>query len=168
MSFRKFIARGILLQIGALVTLAQMASAQGDAGCGLGSVVFTSNKKLPQILAVTTNATFGSQTFGITSGTSNCKANGIAMVDREQIFYAENNFDALTIEMAQGRGEHLNGLATLMGCDGMNQSAFGAMTKSRYKVLLPTPNTTPVQMLESLRHELRNNSDLANVCLRVS
>src|SRR5262245_22752963 len=44
----------------------------GAAGCGLGSVFFGSKPGFIQVLAATTNGTSGNQTFGITSGTSNC------------------------------------------------------------------------------------------------
>lgn len=45
------------------------AHAVDSTGCGLGSVIFKGQKgPLMQILAVTTNSSFGTQTFGITSG----------------------------------------------------------------------------------------------------
>ncbi|MEN0057326.1 MAG: DUF3015 family protein, partial [Bdellovibrio sp.] len=43
----------------------------GTAGCGLGSLVFGNEKGPVQIVAATLNGT-GVQTFGITTGTSNC------------------------------------------------------------------------------------------------
>src|SRR5580658_9609667 len=44
----------------------------GTAGCGLGSIVFGNKAGIVQIFAATTNGTFATQTFGITTGTSNC------------------------------------------------------------------------------------------------
>src|SRR6266545_2071443 len=44
----------------------------GLAGCGLGSMLIGSKPGIVQIFAATTNGSFGTQTFGITSGTSNC------------------------------------------------------------------------------------------------
>ena len=46
------------------------AAGYGAAGCGLGSMVFGSKPGAEQVVAATTNGTFGSQTFGITFGTS--------------------------------------------------------------------------------------------------
>ncbi len=43
----------------------------GVAGCGLGSMVFGNQEGGIQVIAATLNGT-GIQTFGITSGTSNC------------------------------------------------------------------------------------------------
>src|SRR3954464_7446787 len=54
------------------VTVSGTKSTYGTAGCGLGSLVFGDQKGAIQILAATTNTTFGTQTFGITTGTSNC------------------------------------------------------------------------------------------------
>ena len=46
---------------------------QKNYGCGLGSMAFEGNDGLiSQVSAATTNGTSGNQTFGITSGTSNC------------------------------------------------------------------------------------------------
>lgn len=143
------------------IGIAQFAHAMGDAGCGLGSVVWEQNTKLKQLFASTTNGTFGSQTFGITSGTSNCKAKGLVMLDKEQIYFAEANFQALSIEMAKGTGENLNAFAQVMGCkDG---AEFGAFTKAKYETLFPSNSTTPVQMLDSLKTEMKSSS-LAKNC----
>ena len=48
------------------------AAKYGPAGCGLGSLIFDADSGWTQIFAATTNGTSGNQTFGITSGTSNC------------------------------------------------------------------------------------------------
>ena len=55
----------------------------GDAGCGLGGMLIKSNTKLMQLFAVTTNGTLGSQTFGITFGTSGCSASGLVQNDKQ-------------------------------------------------------------------------------------
>ncbi|QQR88624.1 MAG: DUF3015 family protein [Myxococcales bacterium] len=47
------------------------AYAYGAAGCGLGSMLIDSDGFV-QVFAATLNGTSGNQTFGITSGTSNC------------------------------------------------------------------------------------------------
>jgi len=53
------------------------AQPYGMAGCGLGSIAFGNDQTMfKQVLAATTNGTFGTQTFGITSGTSNCVSGG--------------------------------------------------------------------------------------------
>ena len=108
------------LALGAVMTLyTATASAQGYgmAGCGLGSLVFQNdNAMIKQILAATTNGTFGSQTFGITSGTSNCTSGGVLKSEKEQAAFVEVNFRDLKQNMAAGGGEFLNSFGTLLGC----------------------------------------------------
>ena len=49
---------------------------QSNTGCGLGSVILgeaAADSTALQVLVTTTNGTFANQTFGITSGTLDCK-----------------------------------------------------------------------------------------------
>ncbi|MGB0911911.1 MAG: DUF3015 family protein, partial [Nitrospirales bacterium] len=80
-------------------------------GCGLGHLAWEGNANTNsiavQVLMATTNGTFYSQTFGISSGTSGCSNDGtIAMEEKVNVFAAVN-FENLSQEMAQGQGEHL-------------------------------------------------------------
>ena len=87
----------------------------GAAGCGLGSMVFGSEAGPVQILAATTNGTFGSQTFGITTGTSNCaKQAKFAGTERLNEFVVAN-MDNLAKDIAMGHGESLDTFAELIG-----------------------------------------------------
>ena len=69
---KKIIAGVILASASSLA----LANASGPAGCGLGStVVFPdANQWYQHVMAATTNATSGNQTFGMTSGTLGCEA----------------------------------------------------------------------------------------------
>ena len=83
-----------LVLVGALVLSlvsfsgSAFAAGYGDAGCGLGSIVFGSEQGGVQVLAATTNGTFYSQTFGITTGTSNCNPAGLVKLDKEREEFA--------------------------------------------------------------------------------
>lgn len=115
------------------VLLVGQAYAVSDAGCGLGSIVWEGkNGKLSNILAVTTNGTFGSQTFGITTGTSNCKADGIVKNEVEKEYFANSNLNMLIEEMAQGQGEHLSAMAHIYGCQGQAVSQFSASAQQNF------------------------------------
>ena len=108
------------------------------AGCGLGALVFGPvNMPEPGILAATTNATFGSQTFGITSGTSNCVSGGVVAAGHEQAAFAEVTFDDLKRDMAAGGGEFLSSFATLLGCEPAARPELARMTQAYYADLLP-------------------------------
>ena len=73
----------------------------GTAGCGLGSLAFDSQPGAVQILAVTLNAT-GVQTFGITTGTSNCQPGLFAQGTKD---FVDANREVLAKDAARGEGE---------------------------------------------------------------
>lgn len=136
------------------------AMAAGDAGCGLGSMVIQQNTKLMQILAATTNGTFGSQTFGITFGTSNCSAKGFVKNDKQIQYFVEVNQAELTREMAQGRGEKLSTLAALNGCSTDEQiSAFSTKAQSQFKSIVPAAKTSAVDFVNNMKA-----SSVADAC----
>jgi hypothetical protein len=85
----------------------------GPAGCGLGSLIFEPNSGFTQIFAATTNGTFGSQTFGISSGTSNC-TDSSGGSDSAKAF-VETNRTALAKDIARGQGETIESLSRLGG-----------------------------------------------------
>lgn len=154
----------------ALLTFAAAAPAQagvGDSGCGLGHLAWQGkNGKIAQILASTTNGTFGSQTFGISTGTSGCTASGMVRADKEQEYFANVNRDALYHEMARGEGENVAALAALMGCTDVR--AFATFTKSQYEALFPTSGTTGAEMLANLRAQMAKEERFSKGCGRVT
>jgi hypothetical protein len=131
-----------------------------DAGCGLGSLIIKQNTKVMQLLAATTNGSFGSQTFGITFGTSGCSASGIVANDKQIQYFVEVNQEELTREMAQGRGEKISTLAALNGCATPAQiSAFNAKAQESFKTIVPAAKTTAVDFVSNMK-----SSAVADVC----
>jgi hypothetical protein len=98
------------------------AGPYGTAGCGLGSIVFGNSPGIVQIFAATTNGTFATQTFGITSGTSNCVDGGGG--GPTAAAFIQTNRVALSKEISRGNGETIANLSTLSGCADAN--AVGA------------------------------------------
>jgi hypothetical protein len=137
----------------------------GDAGCGLGSLIISKNSKGLQLLALTTNGTFLSQAFGITSGTSGCSSSGIVMNDKEVQYFVEINQKELSREMAQGHGQLLATLAEMKGCKNTEaQNAFGSFTQGSYTNIIPAANTSASEMVSNLNSELAGQKDLQNLC----
>jgi len=129
-----------------VATAASAAKNYGMAGCGLGAVVI--GKSGNQVIAATTNGTFANQTFGITVGSLNCTDDGVAMSDREQEMFTEANFDLLKKEIAQGQGENVAALASLMGCSATESQAFTAGLQANSANLF---TDTPQNLLFSIR-----------------
>lgn len=148
----------VLLALSLLVLFPWSTAFAEDTGpgCGVGTMIFKNNKKIvPQVLAATTNGTFGNQTFGISTGTLGCTNDGLASRDHELKIYAEANLENLAQEMAQGRGEHLASLAALLGISQERQPAFFRMTQENYSSLFKSDQTTASEMLSALQTELR-------------
>ena len=140
------------------------AGGYGAAGCGLGSIVFGSEPGAQQIFASTTNGTSGSQTFGITTGTSNCGDNGLVSMGKEREVFAQQNYTSLVKEMAQGEGESLYALASLYKCPIEAHKEFGAMVQKKFHHLVIDDETTPTEMLILLEGELVRHPRLSNSC----
>lgn len=130
------------------------AANYGMAGCGLGSMLI--DKSGSQVSAATTNGT-GSQIFGITTGTSNCTDDGVAINDREQELFTEANFEVLKQEIAMGQGENLLALASLMGCDEAQSQVFTSSLQARGNDIV---SDTPQGLLFSIRAVEANQ----NIC----
>ena len=135
-------------------------------GCGLGKLAwmdYGSQKQIaPQVMMATTNGTFGSQTFGISSGTSGCTNDGVIMKNKH-INLASRAFETLAEDMAQGRGEHLASLATLLGVPEDAQPEFFALVQEKYTVLVGSHDTTAVTMLQALQASMAEHLTLAKV-----
>jgi hypothetical protein len=144
-----------------------LAAWSNDPGCGLGKMVWdgSAGQKhiIQQVLGSTTNGTFGSQTFGISFGTSGCTNDGVIVQNEQVNVFAQANFDSLSQEMAQGRGEHLASLATLLGVPAEQQPAFFAMTQEKYTTLIRSGEATPVAMLVALNNAMGVHPTLAKL-----
>lgn len=86
----------------------------GMAGCGLGSLIFGPKPGKVQIFASTTNDIYGNQTFGITSGTSNCD---IPEMGQQAAVFIEVNKEVVRKEAAMGSGESVDAVSMLLNCD---------------------------------------------------
>ena len=123
----------------------------GPAGCGLGNIVFGDQPGLVQVVAATLNGT-GMQTFGITSGTSNCtESNRSARLD----LYIEGNKVALATEMSQGQGETVKNLSSILGCE--NQVEVGNILKSNYESIFPKQEVSTPEISKGIIKTLRDN-----------
>src|SRR6185436_15650420 len=129
-----------------------VAFGYGDAGCGLGSVIFTKNGTITQLFAITTNYSSFSQSLGITTGTSNCSASGIVMNEKQIQYFVEVNQEDLSREIAQGHGEKLSTLAALHGCNDQTAvSAFAVKAQAHYQDILPNAKTNAVDMVQNMK-----------------
>jgi hypothetical protein len=167
---KKVIMLSVAVLFGMQAGLALAANPDTGPGCGLGKLAwgdYKGQKEIaPQVLMATTNGTFGSQTFGISSGTSGCSNDGKIMGEHKTTMFAQLNFESLSQEMAQGQGEHLASLATLMGVPAEHQATFFAMTQERYTSLVKTGEASPVAMVKAINDAIATHPVLAQVSTR--
>lgn len=166
--------RRAMVCMGAVVIATQAGLAFGanpdtGPGCGLGKLAFADFKNqkniAPQVLMATTNAT-GMNTFAISSATSGCTNDGQIWAQEKVNVFAAMNFDNLTQEMAQGNGEHLASLATLMGVPADRHAQFFTLTQARYTSLMEAGDTSPVAMIKALNEAIANTPILAQASSR--
>lgn len=166
--------RRVMVFMGVAVMAAQAglsmaANPDTGPGCGLGKVAwgdFKNQKNIgPQSMMWLTNVT-GLASFGISSGTSGCTNDGQVWAQEKVNVFAAMNFENLTQEMAQGNGEHLASLATLMGIPADRHAQFFTLTQVRYTSLMEAGDTSPVAMIKALNETIANTPVLAHASSR--
>jgi len=165
-----------LWKVVALVALASVsqigiAMAYGNPdtgpGCGLGKLAWADFKRqkdiAPQLLMATTNGTFGSQTFGISFGTSGCTNDGKVWAEHKTEHFVAATFDDLTGDMARGQGEHLTALAMLLGVPPDHQQTFYALAQERYREFMSRGETSPTALIKALSEAIAGHPVVAKV-----
>lgn len=127
------------------------AAPRNNCGCGLGTMLFEGKDGfVQQILASTTNGSFGSQTFGISSGTSECnQPTHFASNEELNIFVAEN-MDNIAKDAAMGQGEYLDTLAGLMEVPESNRVEFSQMLQDNYLNIFPDASVSHADVIENI------------------
>lgn len=120
-----------------------------NTGCGLGDVIFGDPDSVAlQSLEATTNGTFGNQTFGITSGTSNCSKPSKYVSNERLNEFVAANMDGLAQDIAAGSGERLDTVAELMGVT--DKAAFSAKLQASFSTIYSSSDVTSAQVIDSI------------------
>jgi hypothetical protein len=125
----------------------------GMAGCSIWNYVIKDKEMGPQIgVWALEHFVFGIQTFGITSGTSNCvEGGGKSAMNNEQEVFVTVNLSDLQREAAQGKGQHLDTLAEIFGCS--DKEGFAHMSQNRYEAIFTNEN--PSNVVETYKSEIK-------------
>src|SRR4051812_33046558 len=133
------------------------AAKYGPAGCGLGSLVFKPDSGFTQIFAATTNGTSANQTFGISSGTSNCDTGpGNSQSARA---FVQTNRAALAKDIARGRGETISNLSALAGCS--DSKAVGVKLQRSFRSIFTSAKASDTQVSDSVLNVLSSDQALS-------
>jgi hypothetical protein len=136
-----------IVLVSALAVLSSTAFAHPNTGCGLGSMLLEKQSSLiEQLFAGTTNGT-GSQTSAITSGTSGCRSTSLVFNEKVDTFVA-NNMDALATDIANGHGEFVDTLASMMQVD--DKVAFAEKLQANFAVIYSSENISSANVIHHI------------------
>ncbi len=151
----------LLISLAVLLPASAFAAANNVGSCGLGSKVFEGQKGIaPQVLAVTTNGTFGNQTFGITSGTLGCSQDGVVTSAWKTAMGIDRNKAQVARDAASGQGETLDALAALLKIDAQDKAAFVSLAKARHSDIFASVDSAD-SIATQLKAALQSDARLA-------
>ena len=143
----------------ALVISTPCFSSQKNTGCGLGSMAFEGKEGLvSQTFAVTTNGTFGTSTFGITSGTSNCDRPKSYTDNGTVNKFVAENMDNLASDIARGSGEHLKTLSILMEVSDAGRTQWYSMLQKNFSAIYTSPNVSHIEVIKNIEQVMTTRS----------
>ena len=152
----------LVMAVLAAAPFSNVALADQDIGCGLGSMVFAGQEgKVFKVLGATTNGTSGNQTFGITFGTLGCDGTGPITSSEKLAMFIDGNMDNLARDMAKGEGETLSTLAAVWGIEEADKSEFNAVAQENFSEVFKSENVTSNEVLVNLNTLIANDSVLA-------
>jgi hypothetical protein len=124
---------------------------QNNTGCGLGSIVFQGHDGLvSQTCAATFNGISGNQTFGITTGTSNCDQFETLWANEKLNTFVAENMDNLANDIAKGNGEYVNTLAVLMEVPEVERASFYSRLQVNFSHIYTSDQVSHVDVLKNI------------------
>lgn len=118
----------------------------------LAAVLLSGCSTLTDTIAASTQ-TFTNTTES-TTRVSSGDAGSTSLNNQQAVDFAKINWMQLSANMASGDGEHLRTFADLLGVNSAQKPAFYDMTKTKFSQLFPSTQTTPEQLVNSLKVEI--------------
>jgi hypothetical protein len=140
----------LLVSVGVAFAAGQ---ARSNTGCGLGTMLFKNNaddKVLLQTFQATTNGIYGNQTFGITTGTSECNQPKNFANNQQLNEFMVANMDNLARDIAQGRGETLDAFAELLGVPAEKRPEFYSQLQSGFSRIFTSPGVQMASVMDNI------------------
>ncbi len=128
-------------------------TAHMNTGCGLGTMLFkgsADNSTLLQTFQATTNGISGNQTFGITTGTSDCKQPASFASNERMNEFVLANMDNLAKDIAMGKGETLDAFAELMGVPVEKRAEFAAKLQSSFGKIFTSEHVAMANVVDNI------------------
>jgi hypothetical protein len=103
-----------------------------------------------QTCAATFNGISGNQTFGITTGTSNCNQFETLWANEKLNTFVAENMDNLANDIAKGNGEYVNTLAVLMEVPEGERSGFYSRLQANFSHIYTSDQVSHVDVLKNI------------------
>lgn len=97
---------------------------ENGGGCGVGKMVMEGKQGKDANITVALLNAAPVQMFAMTSGTLGCDTTQQVSNEHARETFLASNSDSLSVEMAQGGGEHLTSLAAIMGISNEDRQSF--------------------------------------------
>ncbi len=144
-------------------------SAANGAGCGLGQQIFAGQSGLgPHVLAATTNGSSFNQLFGISFDSLGCNGETVITAAFQRNVFVAGNFDNIARDAAQGGGEHLQSLASLMNMDDVAAERFFELAQQEYDDLFGQQMDSHEAWLAKLDSKLSNDPLLSQYAMSLA
>lgn len=152
---KRLIVTGCSLALFAVTLMPGYSAAQStfdtNVGCGLGNMILKEkDTTVFQVLAVTTNGTFGNQTFGISSGTLGCTQPTRFVYNERLNKFVADNMDTLAMDIAAGEGEALSALTELMNVPADKKASFKSILQSSFKKIYTSDNIQSADVIDNI------------------
>ena len=137
-----------------------MAEAPGGPDCGWGNMLFEGQAGIgPHFLASTTNGTSGNATFGMTTGTNGCSANGTLSYGGTSLL--GSIMGEFSEDVARGEGEALNAVAVMYGIEQQDRATFATAMHANFQTLFPSEDVTAEEVMTSMNEVMKADARLA-------
>ncbi len=137
-----------------------LAATNSGPGCGVGAMIFEGQSGVaPHVLAATTNGTLGNQTFGMTSGTLGCDVD--QPIDVAAADFLDKNMEKVARDMANGSGESLDALASLIGIEPQDRAHFQQVTHERFTAIFTGEQVRSGEVISALNNVMKQDPILA-------
>ena len=130
-----------------------IGQAHQNTGCGLGTMLFkgnADNSVILQTFQATTNGTYGNQTFGITTGTSECQQPKNFVSNQQINEFLLANMDNLAKDIAQGRGATLDAFAELMGVPAEQRAEFAGRLQASFGKIYTSSDVQMASVMDNI------------------
>ena len=135
-------------------------SANAPWNCGVPKYAVDNGFLISVSNILTTPVTYA---LASTTGTANC--DGLVHDDRIKVHFIAQNYEILREEMVTGKGDNIEALSVMYGC---NNKEFLNFAKSKYSLIYNGNSKNPIDVFRNLDNEFQNSEKMKKECNHLS